>query len=243
MERRHFLQWIGAAGLVGLAGGCGDPVALQASPENGMDDSICLDDIVRNIQTRKQQPRVIQRQPAPRIVQPVAGDLSMVPRSAWNAGKPIASRLKAMTRIRRVTVHHEGCPRANWNSSTASVAQDLRRIQVAHRKRMRAGDIGYHYIVDRQGRIWEGRSLRYQGAHVRNNNEGNIGIMCLGNFDIQKPSLKQLTSLERLVQTVCGHYRLNPLTIYGHSDLVATRCPGRYLKGQVHGLRGVLARA
>lgn len=236
MERRDFLKILGSFGALGLLSGCGAG-GLGARPrvQPELDQGITVANLARRAPSASVSPA-----PAP-VVPPSTGMLSMVPRSYWQAAAPIGSRLNRMGHITRVTVHHEGCPKTNWNTTPDSVAKNLRQIQAAHRQRMHAGDIGYHYIIDRAGRIWEGRSLAYQGAHVRGHNPGNIGIMCLGNFDLQTPSAAQLASLQQLIGTVCAHYRIPAMRVAGHADLVATRCPGANLRNKIHGLKGQLA--
>ena len=88
--------------------------------------------------------------------------------------------------IRYITVHHD----AHYSDITdyTSVAQRLEAIRRYHRETREWGDIGYHYAVDRAGRVWETRPIDWQGAHVRDHNEGNIGVMALGNFDEQPPT-------------------------------------------------------
>ena len=44
------------------------------------------------------------------------------------------------------------------------------------------------------GVLWQGRSIRWQGAHVQHHNEGNIGVLVMGNFDLQSPTAAQLTA-------------------------------------------------
>ncbi|MBN2711093.1 MAG: N-acetylmuramoyl-L-alanine amidase [Planctomycetes bacterium] len=238
MDRRDFMKIIGGVGIAGFLAGCSDK-ATSLMPLGGRkDDGIVLDDEFATPELALKAPA-----PAPRLLSnQQAKGLQMVKRDYWGAGAPITSRLNPMTRIECVTIHHEGCPKANWNISPSSVAKDLRQIQVSHRQRLNAGDIGYHFIIDREGRIWEGRSLYYQGAHTRGHNKGNVGIMCLGNFDLQSPSQKQLNSLEQLTTTVISHYGIPTSSVYAHSDLVATRCPGRNLKSNLSMMRTELAR-
>ena len=117
----------------------------------------------------------------------------------------------------------------------------LRRIQRFQMARRRMGDIAYHYIVDRAGRAWEGRPLAWQGAHVRDNNEHNIGVMVMGNFDLQEPTRTQVLSLERLLRLLRNRHRVPSWRLHTHRELVASRCPGRNLQPEVETLRRRLA--
>lgn len=152
----------------------------------------------------------------------------------------MASRMRPMGTVQRMTIHHEGSPRANWDTSTASIMTRLQQIQSAHHNRMKAGDIGYHYVIDRGGRVWQGRSVQYQGAHVAENNSQNIGIMCLGNFELQHPSAEQLSTLTQLCVALMRGYNLKEADIYCHRDLRNTLCPGRHLYAKIQQMRGHL---
>lgn len=149
------------------------------------------------------------------------------PRSVWTRLAPLYSRLDPAEPYYRITIHHEG-NKANFDRSTPDVTRDLRLNQAAHR-RLGYGDIAYHFMIDYAGRLWEGRSLKYQGAHVSSRNPGNIGIVLLGNFEIQKPSDSQKATLVKLVAELRRFYGIGRRRIYGHRDLDSTLCPGRYL--------------
>lgn len=203
---------------------------------------------------------VAYAQPAPVQVQPVAmpaqpqvqrvaqyappapsGRVSAVSRNSWGATAAVPAKMKAMNGVKRITVHHEGSAKPNNDTTPAQVAGTLRLIQSQHRKRMGAGDIGYHFIIDRTGTIWQGRDSRYQGAHTSGANSNNLGVMLLGNFEIQQPTLQQIQSLNNLVSSLVRLHGLNPRTdIYGHSDFCNTQCPGKHLKVHVQTMRRTL---
>jgi hypothetical protein len=164
--------------------------------------------------------------PAP-LLETLSARLPFYTRSVWTRVAPIYARLDKAGAFYRITIHHEG-NKANYDRSIPDVTRDLRLDQAAHRSRG-YGDIGYHFMIDYAGRLWEGRSLKYQGAHVSSRNPGNIGIVLLGNFEIQKPSDAQKKSLLKLVAELRRFYRISRLRIYGHRNLDATLCPGRNL--------------
>lgn len=161
-------------------------------------------------------------------------NLTPIPHQVWTVGTPIRSRLAPMGRIEKITVHHEGAGTPNTHLRMEDVASDLRDIRKYHLKAMNAGDIGYHYIVDRAGRIWQGRSVRFRGAHAGGSaNRANLGIMLLGNFDIQIPSDRQIKTLEAFLKLKMRQYRVPSYRLYTHRELKPTRCPGKYLHSQV----------
>ncbi|MEQ1631776.1 MAG: peptidoglycan recognition family protein [Planctomycetota bacterium] len=165
-----------------------------------------------------------------------AGSITTLSRSEWSPSQTIRSRLFPMGDIYRITVHHSAILLRN-DSPTAAAGQ-LRSIQKTHMQEEGCGDIGYHFLIDPAGRVWQGRELRFQGAHARGgNNIGNIGVCVLGNFirgrEGQRPTREELASLERLIASLSGKYGISKNQIFCHSDLVATECPGAYLKNEV----------
>jgi N-acetyl-anhydromuramyl-L-alanine amidase AmpD len=121
----------------------------------------------------------------------------------------------------------------------------LERIRAAHRNRG-FGDIGYHYLVDPAGRVWAGRELSWQGAHVANQNPGNLGICVMGNYEIQQPNQAQLEAVERFVAAQMGQYHIRIADVKTHQERAQTACPGRSLQPRLSSMRSsstLLARA
>ena len=140
----------------------------------------------------------------------------------------MTSRMDRMTTIRSITVHHDGMD-TFYETQPRAVAARIELIRQRHRARG-WGDIGYHFVVDRAGRVWEARPLRYQGAHVRDHNPGNIGVVVLGNFDLQSPSSTQLEALRRHVAALIQAYNVPISRVHTHQEWAATACPGRGLQ-------------
>ena len=97
--------------------------------------------------------------------------------------------------------------------------------------------------IDPTGKVWQGRSLDWQGAHAYGaNNVGNIGICLLGNFVQERPDPRALHSLEELIDALCARHGISRSRIYGHRQLHPTQCPGdplmawvsRYASGASH---------
>lgn len=154
-------------------------------------------------------------------------DLDIYARSSWSAMAPRLALIKLATVYSRLTVHHAGNI-MNTHVQQEDVVADLNGILAAHLQK-NYGDIGYHFIIDYAGRIWEGRSLAFEGAHVSGMNEQNLGIMLLGNFEEQHPSADQIDSLFQLVDALRLKYILPHGSIYGHCDLGQSVCPGKHL--------------
>lgn len=157
-----------------------------------------------------------------------------IPRRYWTASRPNNSLINPMlTPIHKITIHHDGLPMPADDDSKSR----LEMIRYSHVNRNGWADIGYHFIVDRAGKVWEGRPINFQGAHVKNNNEHNIGVLCLGNFEIQQPSSSQLNGLAAQIAYLRRQYRLSINQIYTHQEINPTKCPGRYLQPRVASMR------
>lgn len=149
-------------------------------------------------------------------------------RSEWSHGKAVPALMNRMLPIRYITVHHDGMT-PFYGDDRASAADRLEFIRRAHRNK-NWGDIGYHFVIDRGGRVWQARSLYYQGAHVKDYNEGNIGVMCLGNFEEQTPTMAQLSGLNLHLSQLMQAYNVPMKRLRTHQEWAATACPGRNLQ-------------
>jgi hypothetical protein len=92
-------------------------------------------------------------------------------------------------------------------------------------------DIGYHAVIAPDGTVYQGRPFDVVGAHVKNNNTGNIGIMVVGNFEVEKPTPEQIKTLKELIvllKTVFIQLDI-PKCIHGHKEFMMTDCPGKNL--------------
>ena len=126
--------------------------------------------------------------------------------------------------IYRITLHHSG----DTDDATGSAVQQIRLFERAHKDKGWAC-IGYHFLIARDGTVYEGRPIKYQGAHATgDNNIGNIGICLLGNFDDRQIPSSQRESLESTVDRLRKQYRIKATQLYGHRDFKTTDCPGRY---------------
>ena len=98
-------------------------------------------------------------------------------------------------------------------------------------------EIGYHYIVDRFGRIHAGRSENQQGAHAFGLNSESIGVCCIGNFEEYPVPIPQLEGLVCIIGRLAAKYEVDLGAIIGHGEIsgwipeaTKTACPGTYLK-------------
>jgi hypothetical protein len=95
-------------------------------------------------------------------------------------------------------------------------------------------DIGYHFLIDAEGTVYEGRAIDFRGLHVSPGwdpetgnfigNTGRIGIVLIGDFTTETPTIEQTAALYDLTLYLDHQYGIDYL--YGHKDLNATVCPG-----------------
>ncbi|MDD4872338.1 MAG: peptidoglycan recognition family protein [Kiritimatiellae bacterium] len=174
------------------------------------------------------------------VIQPVNLDfikteMDIMGRDTWTNVLPRKWLLRAAVEFDRITVHHVGKYK-NFDIAKSTVIRDLDGILTEHIDR-NYGDIGYHFVIDYAGRLWEGRSLGYEGAHVAGQNDRNIGIVCIGNFDMQKPSEDQLITVEQIITVLRERYAIKQTSVFGHRDLGPSACPGDNLYASVVKLR------
>src|SRR5690606_18013952 len=91
-------------------------------------------------------------------------------------------------------------------------------------------DIGYHYVVYRDGRVMLGRPIGQIGAHVEGHNTGTIGICYIGGMTADSKTAKdtrteaQRSSLLWLTSQLARKFR-NVTKITGHNQYAAKACP------------------
>lgn len=94
------------------------------------------------------------------------------------------------------------------------------------------GAIGYHYFIEPNGKLHEGRRTWEIGAHCSYTglNIKSIGICLAGNFQIEKPADPQIFRLRDLLKEIAGNYQIKTNKIVGHNETGApTACPGKNL--------------
>ncbi len=163
------------------------------------------------------------------------GTVPLVRRQEWTAESPRAWLLREGGVFDRVTVHHQG-GRPSVTRDRNAVAAEIDAIYGGHH-RLGYGDIAYHFVVDYAGRVWEGRSLSYEGAHVSHQNARNLGVLMLGNFEQQTPSPEAVETTKVIVSLLRDRFGIKRHRVYGHRDLGSSVCPGKNLYPHVVALR------
>lgn len=153
--------------------------------------------------------------------------------------------------LQTLTVHHTDD--GSTDPDPAAVVRAIYRNDTVGKG---YGDIGYHFLIDRNGQVYEGRwsgpdgtpahdatGRMVTGAHVQGYNSGNLGIALLGTFTTTPPTTAARTALVQLLADLAGRHTLDPTAkvlyrnpvsgvtraapvIGGHLDWAATDCPG-----------------
>lgn len=137
-------------------------------------------------------------------------------------------------RPRMITVHHSGIPFTS--TSLEETIEHIRMIRTSHMDRGWF-DIGYHFVIDPAGRVWVGRSLLEQGAHVKDLNVGNIGILVLGDFYDHALSDEADVSTSALLGRLCDAFQISSSRVFTHQELIPTGDPGPPLRECVESFR------
>ncbi len=122
-----------------------------------------------------------------------------------------------MRKIDTIVIHHSG------NTDT------VKKIRKLHVDINGWDDVGYHFMISRNGEIIKGRDLETEGAHVLGFNKNSIGICLLGNFDEEILENKQKHSLIKLLRKLTKDFNLAKDNIKFHRDFlnVTKSCPGK----------------
>ncbi|GGZ98612.1 peptidoglycan recognition protein [Streptomyces echinoruber] len=190
----------------------------------------------------------------------------IVTRRGWGADESLREKGFVYTKkVKAAFVHHT----ASGNNYTCAQAPSvIRSIYRYHVRSMGWRDIGYNFLIDKCGNIYEGRAggvaKPVMGAHTLGFNSNTTGIAVIGSFASVKPPAAAVTAIARLTAWKLGLHGMNPrgktyLTsgggnlyrkgksvrlnvISGHRDGYATECPGRLLYGKLGTVRTAAAR-
>jgi hypothetical protein len=182
---------------------------------------------------------------------------AIVPRSTWGADETIRRGPPSYaTDVRFAIVHHT----AGKNGySRAEAAAIVKGIQLFHVKGNGWNDIGYNFLVDRFGTIYEGRhggiDRNVVGAHALGFNTGAVGIALLGTYEDTAPSAAAQDAIARLIAWRLDLAHVDPTSfltfisggseryargipvllssVSGHRDTGFTACPGDVLYGRL----------
>ncbi len=179
--------------------------------------------------------------------------------SSDTAGKAFTWPIAYTLKLRKIVVHHTDMEIKDYDQSgtidKADYAAAVRSIYYFHAISRDWGDIGYNYLIDPAGHIYEGRAGGDMAiaAHTLCKNNGSLGVALLGNFQNQNPTPAALQALQSLIAAKTQAYGIDSQgmgmfygsllpNIIGHRNVRATSCPGDALYALLPSLRsGTLA--
>jgi hypothetical protein len=187
----------------------------------------------------------------------MTGSPPLIDREAWGANETIRRAPPSYaTALQFALVHHT----AGTNSYTASQsAAIVRGIEVYHVKGNGWNDIGYNFLVDKYGQVFEGRyggvDKPVIGAHAEGFNTGSVGVAVLGTYGASAPPAVARTALAKLLAWRLDIAHVDPKStltwvsggnarfasgvpvfiraVSGHRDIGFTTCPGASLYSQL----------
>jgi flagellar hook assembly protein FlgD len=166
-----------------------------------------------------------------------ADEPPIVSRAGWDANEEIVRATPLVAPVLRLAVVHHT---AGTNSYTrGQAAAIVRGIEVYHVRGNGWNDIGYNFLVDRFGTIYEGRGggidRNVIGAHALGFNVGTVGVALIGNFTSAVPTAAQQAALVRLLA-----WRLDVAHVDPRSTVVyASGGNAKFRAGKVVTLRAV----
>ncbi|MFJ9040560.1 peptidoglycan recognition protein [Streptomyces sp. NPDC102406] len=190
----------------------------------------------------------------------------IVTRKGWGADEKLREKKFAYTKTVKAAFVHHSATGNNYRCSQASSV--IRSIYRYHVKSSGWRDIGYNFLVDKCGTIYEGRAggvtKPVMGAHTLGFNTNSMGVAVLGSFSGTNPPAAAVNAIARLTAWKLGLYGANPSgttylksgggnlyrkgtkvrlhVISGHRDGFATECPGRRLYNKLGHARSSAAR-
>ena len=191
---------------------------------------------------------------------------TIITRAEWGANEAIRRAApRYADNVHLAIVHHT----AGSNSYTASQSAGIvRAIYLYHVQGNGWNDIGYNFLVDKYGQIFEGRyggtTRAVIGAHAMGFNVGSVGVAVIGNYSAAtvtpearaalvsllawRLDLAHIDPASRVVRVSTGNPRYPPgaavtlNAISGHRDTYPTSCPGTSLYAQLPAIRTAVAK-
>ena len=182
----------------------------------------------------------------------------IIPRAGWGADESLRHVDRDPTKplrwppeyqpIEKIILHHTAT-----DNNPPDVGAALRSIYFYHAITRAWGDIGYNFLIDAAGNVYEGRfgGPNVVAGHALRYNPGSIGVSFLGNFDLANPPAAMIDAVVRLVRTRAGHVDVTAASDFvdliglpnlcGHGDVLSTSCPGAYSRPLLPAIRGRIA--
>jgi hypothetical protein len=151
----------------------------------------------------------------------------IIPASEW--GRTLKGTPPRPGVVTHLTVHWVGS--ANYNRPKDQVAAGIKQIEQGQMSRdPNLSAISYNFLLDKWGRIWEGRGFTYRNAAngANANNTTSVSVCVLVGISDSTVTPDILNGLKQLYREVTQHFG-RPITVQGHNDVRSTACPGPQL--------------
>jgi hypothetical protein len=223
LSRRHLLRGAAAAGALGAlgvrtpqawAGG-----ALEGFEFEGFEFEAMGEEPESFGAAEYEQPPILSS--ATRAITIAAPPI--VSRASWGADESRRTSTRTFAPLRKVVVHHTA-----GTSNPTDPRSQMRSIYDYQVDDRDWSDIGYHYVIDQSGVIYEGRWARdyapgetitgedgrgnlVVGAHAYGINTGSLGVCLMGNFMNAQPTEAAVTAATWLIAWKLGPRRIDPM--------------------------------
>jgi flagellar hook assembly protein FlgD len=190
---------------------------------------------------------------------------AIIRRAQWGADESIVRAPPYYAqRVRFAVVHHTAGTNSYTKSQSAAIVRGIERYHVLANG---WNDIGYNFLVDKYGQVFEGRAggvdKNVVGAHAEGFNTGSTGVAVLGSYSSVRISSAARSALVRLLAWRLDVAHVDPLSrltwisggnpeypagvavrlraVSGHRDTGPTSCPGGALYAQLPGVASSIA--
>ncbi len=167
------------------------------------------------------------------------------------SGEKLTWPLEYPEKVSKIFIHHTGS-----SNNLDDPKKLLRSIYKSHAMTRGWGDIGYNYIIDTKGNVYEGRygGEGVVGAHVGPmGNRGSIGIAIMGNYNEDEMTQETKNALVALLSDKTKLYGIDPAgsgyfrgvylpNITGHESVMETSCPGKNISKILSEIRQAVAK-
>ncbi|TVQ74642.1 MAG: T9SS C-terminal target domain-containing protein [Balneolaceae bacterium] len=164
-----------------------------------------------------------------------------VDRETWSAHLNLTNTAsRTPTNVTHLVVHHSA-----GNTNSSDFAAVVRSYWDFHTNSRNWGDIGYNWLVDPNGVIYQGRAFNLdgnknvRGTHAGGFNTNSMGICVIGDYTNIRPSEIAVATMNEVLAWKADERGIDPLgsslhsptginrrNILGHRDVTATSCPG-----------------
>jgi hypothetical protein len=187
---------------------------------------------------------------------------AIITRAQWGADEKLRKALTFNASVKAITIHHT----AGTNSYTqAGAAAQVRGIYAYDTLTLGWADIAYNFLVDKWGRVYEGRAgsitRAVRGAHARGFNVDTMGVSAIGNYQTTAAPAVMVDAMARVAGWKLSQFGVNPGgrvvltsqggagvnyaagvkatldTVHAHRNTSSTACPGTFLYAQMGTIR------